>query len=329
MSDRSDLAINILDLPWLDPYWQRIQQARRTHHLPHALLISGHIGLGKTRFAEALACALLCINNREDGFACGQCAACHWYSAGSSPDFWHVQPEELGKPIKVDQIRALNHFLTLTGSISGKVVLCFQADSMNVNAANSLLKTLEEPPHGSTIILVANQPARLPITVRSRCQSMPIALPNSETALSFLHAQQIASDPAQNSLRLAQGAPLLALQIQQDGILEQRQQLIETWIAVLQRQKTPAIMADLAIKLMPSAMDWLLMQLGDVLRLHVSVLAQSFSPMDSQLCHLLLEKNTPQQLLQHYDSLQQIRLRLATQMRIDWQLEAWFTEVIG
>lgn len=259
-------------LPWHQDLWRRIQQRRIAGRLPHALLLSGPAGLGKGAFARRLARALLCDRPDADGEACDQCRSCRLFRAGSHPDYSVVRPEEDGKIIKVDQVRALCGFLGYTTQYGGyKIALLEPADRLNVNAANSLLKTLEEPPGNSLLLLVTAQPARLPATVRSRCQTIGFDPPAMAVAVSWLAARvQDGLEPAA-LLEIAGGAPLAAL-VQADGERwRRRRELFEHYEHVLAGRADPIRAAeswtrgDLAENL-----RWLVGWHADLIRLKMS-----------------------------------------------------------
>ncbi len=204
-------------LPWHQDLWRQWQRRRVAGRLPHALLLSGPAGLGKGRFARRLARALLCAHPGAEGEACGQCRSCRLFRAGSHPDYSLARPEEDGKVLKVDQVRELRAFLGYTAQYGGyKIALLEPADRLNVNAANALLKTLEEPPGNGLLLLVTAQPARLPVTVRSRCQRIDFHPPAAAVAVPWLAARVADGlDPAV-LLDIAGGGPLAAL-AQADG----------------------------------------------------------------------------------------------------------------
>jgi DNA polymerase-3 subunit delta' len=215
--------------PWNQPHFESFR--RRTERLPHALLIHGARGTGKLALAEHLAQFLLCEAADPAGRPCGACEGCRWFLAGSHPDFRRMEPEALArepvveaeegeapvkktKPsleIKVEQVRELAGFLNLRSHRGRlRVALVHPAEDMNPNAANALLKGLEEPPAGAVFLLVSHRPARLLPTIRSRCVALPVAIPPREAALSWLAAQ--GADDATRWLAYAGGAPLLALE---------------------------------------------------------------------------------------------------------------------
>ncbi len=202
----------------------------RRGKMPHALLIHGSHGIGKLEFTRAIAQSLLCESN-EEGIACGNCAACGWFQEGNHPDFRVLMPdilaedagdaesvvevadrreEKKSKEIRIDQIRALAGFMTLSTHRDGfRVLLIYPAEALNPSAANSLLKTLEEPPAKTLILLVTDQLNRLLATIRSRCQRVLLPAPPPAEALAWLAAQGI--DNAVPALAMAGGAPLDAL----------------------------------------------------------------------------------------------------------------------
>jgi DNA polymerase-3 subunit delta' len=153
------------------------------------------------------------------------------------PDFLGVNPEPDKQSISVDQIRELIEFLQLTSHQRGaKLVLLYPADAMTLNAANGLLKTLEEPPAGSIIFLVAEVLSRLPPTIISRCQRVRVPVASPEIALPWL--QQIDTDPDWASiLELAGGAPLLALEMHQTGLTDRADEFNRDLEALIGRRE--------------------------------------------------------------------------------------------
>ena len=161
--------------------WQRDMLrsllARRVRW-PHALLITGRPGIGKRVLANSVARALLCEMPMAEGLPCGKCPGCTYAIAGQHPDLRVVEPidivDDVAKPVEwivVDKIRALTTWAQLTSHRGGaKVGIVDPAERMNAAAANALLKTLEEPPPDTFLLLVSHQPGRLAATIRSRCQ---------------------------------------------------------------------------------------------------------------------------------------------------------------
>lgn len=215
--------------PWQTPIWQGLMDRKAQQRLPHALLISGLGGIGKRHLASCLAHALLCQSPREDGCACGQCRGCLLLAAGSHPDYLLIEPEEEGKGIGIAQIRRLGEFQSLSSHAGGgRIVQLQPADALNLNAANALLKTLEEPGGNTTLILSSAQPLRLLATIRSRCQQLHLPPATGPAALAWLRtASQDVESYDDSLLQMSGGAPLRALHWARNGELAWRQQRCE------------------------------------------------------------------------------------------------------
>lgn len=258
-------------LPWHTSLWQRVQTQRRAGHLPHALLLSGPDGVGKKFFAHALVHSLLCGAPRDDGAACGKCVACTLLRAGNHPDIVFVAPEEDKTTISIDQIRELRDGVTLCSHAGGfKVVVIHPADRMTVAAANALLKTLEEPSGRAVLMLVTSRVSSLLATVRSRCQRLDFSVPLRDLALSWLQQQldPAAAKDAPVLLALAQGAPLRALNLSEQGALEQRKRLLEELHGVALGKNDPVAVAERWHKNgMKLAWPWLTSCAVDLVRL--------------------------------------------------------------
>jgi DNA polymerase-3 subunit delta' len=229
---------------WLDAPWQRLNQIRRQQRLPHALLIVGVDGIGKRMLARRLASALLCERPASDGTSCGVCTSCGWLHAGTHPDLLWAVPSEPGKAIKVDQIRALCSELSMTSHCARhKVAIVAPADAMNANAANSLLKTLEEPTDATLLILLSAVPGRLPATIRSRCQQLRLVAPPPVATQRWLESQGVAADSAAECVQMAGGAPLRAQALSQSESRLLRAQRLEDLGEVLLGHMDPLPLA--------------------------------------------------------------------------------------
>ncbi len=203
-------------LPWHEAVWRQL--TRDLDRLPHAILLQGAPGVGKHELARRLAETLLCAAPGDASAACGQCHGCALLAAGTHPDLLTVEPQGDSRSVTIDQVRALGGFLALKPHTARrKVVILQPADAMNVHAANSLLKALEEPPLGNVLLLVSDRPTRLPATIRSRCARITVRRPQPTQALAWLTAQGIGAPEAELLLGLANGAPLRARQLGNEG----------------------------------------------------------------------------------------------------------------
>ena len=211
--------------PWHADAWARLQARRERDALPHALLLAGAAGLGKRDFLAAFVKGLLCQQS-AGGMACGVCRSCQLVAAGTHPDvvtlsFGLRKDGVTRSEIVVDQIRDLSQRLSMASQFGGwQVVTIDPADAMNAAAANALLKTLEEPTPSTLLALVADQPARLPATIRSRCQRIDFLPPSRDASLAWLRAEGVADAPA--ALDAAGGNPGMARAWATDGALKQR-----------------------------------------------------------------------------------------------------------
>jgi DNA polymerase-3 subunit delta' len=211
--------------------------------LPHAVLLVGPAGVGKTAFSEQLAALLLCESISPELSACGQCQACRWLDAGNHPDFRRVAPDGDDEPeegavektkqrsaanIKIDQIRELEAFVFVGSHRNGnRVVLITEADAMNPSAANALLKILEEPPSSVYFILVSSKTKSLLPTLRSRCRVIPFGPPDAAAAAAWLTDAGLEKQAARY-LDLAGGAPMRVAQWKEQGQLAPIDALVES-----------------------------------------------------------------------------------------------------
>ena len=223
---------------WHQPAWDQLVATRSSNHLVHALLISGQSGTGKYAFATTLVNSLLCESPYEDLHACGQCKSCKTQQAGAHPDYQEIILAPDKTQIVVDQIRSLNSFLHKSRSYKAyRVVFISPAETLNINAANSLLKSLEEPAESTVIILLTSQPSSLLATIKSRCQQVHLATPTKKQSLEWLSQQTTKHTPS-DLLEMAGGRPIAALSLDESSQFESRQEFANDLSDVLEKNKT-------------------------------------------------------------------------------------------
>ena len=264
-------------LPELTAWQQRACEhataALAAGHFGHATLITGPHRIGKRLLAETLAKRVLCPSPLPDGAACGSCKSCRLFEAraqmespelrpdgqlahpwghSAHPDLslvghaWNdkARPPKLRSEIVIEQIRQLSEKLTLTSQMGGaQVVILDPADAVNWSAWNAVLKTLEEPQPGRFLWLLADNPAQLPATIRSRCQRLDIQLPRHGEALDWLRQQGHAAADASEALEAARGHPGLADAWLRGGGMALRRSVHSDAQALERRREEPDLVA--------------------------------------------------------------------------------------
>lgn len=260
--------------PWLADAWQTVCAARAAGRLHHALLVAGPPGIGKASFIEALAGSLLCEQPRGDA-PCGECRGCQQHAAGSHPDCVVLSPDHEQRPvlarypgqrsqydssrktastsISVAQVRELHDRLHASAHYGGyKLAVLLPADALNTAAANALLKLLEEPPDNTLFLLLSQRAARLPATVRSRCQALRLRTPPLAQAREAL---PVSGGDAELALDLAGGAPLRARSLLSLDIAGVWRQVAGGLGALLSGTADPLRLAREWLKLPQAALD--------------------------------------------------------------------------
>lgn len=260
-----------MPLPWHERAWRSWTRLLRQDRVPSALIVAGARGLGKSLLAGLFARSLLCSSPTESSMPCGACAGCRQYAAGSHPDLHRLSPEAAGKPIVVDQVRGFSRNLFLTSHYGGRRVgVVKPLDAMNMNAANSFLKTLEEPPAGVHMLMVCQRVLSLPATIRSRCQILQVRRPSREEALTWLRQQL----PEFNPLLLEQagGAPLKALALHEGSHAERLERWVKGMAGLLSGHRSPiALAAEWEKEPLADCLGWLEKWLMDAYRIKLGL----------------------------------------------------------
>ncbi len=281
-------AEGALPLPWIEASLRQALAAERSH----ALLLCAAPGAGALPLALSLAQSRLCEAPRQGGIACGRCGSCRLVQAQGHPDLFVLLPEverrETGwligddkpegeeakrKPsrqIRIDDVRGLLDWVTKTASRGhGKMVVLHPAEALNHHAASALLKTVEEPPAGTRLVLTCSDAMHVMPTVRSRCQQQAMPSPDRAKAAAWLAGQGVAQPEV--LLAACDGRPLEVLGWQQRGIDAER------W-AALPRQLSAGRAGVLAGASVPQAVELLLKVCHDAMAAAVAGAGRYFSP---------------------------------------------------
>jgi DNA polymerase-3 subunit delta' len=245
--------------PWFQTEWSVHARRLAEGRVPHALLAAAPAGFGKRLLVDAMVASLLCLERRPDGHACGRCRGCSWRLAGTHPDLLRIGIAEDATQVTVGQVRALGERLALAPQPGGRQVAVIDpADEMNPNAANALLKTLEEPTPHSVLVLVADQPARLLPTILSRCQRMAASAPHQAEALEWLIARGVDGAAADAMLSIARGNPGEAERLAQPEALKLARDTLTDFAAVIEGRKGVVdVAAEWARDRPAERLDWL------------------------------------------------------------------------
>jgi DNA polymerase-3 subunit delta' len=216
---RATLSLDT-EIPWLAGLQRSLSEAIDADRLGHAVLIQVDPGLGGEWLATWLAARLFC-SAASGTKPCGACLDCRRVVSGEQPDLMRLSPIEESKEIRIDQVREMAAELALTGHGRGrKIALITPAERLNRNAANALLKTLEEPAGSSLLLLVTGEPSRLPATVQSRCTRVGAPVPPIAELESWLRARGGKGIDWKAVMSAIGLRPVTALQVEAEAIAD-------------------------------------------------------------------------------------------------------------
>lgn len=261
--------------PWLKPHWNQLTRYLKQDRLPGALMLVGDAGIGLSALAEAFAHRAFCLSP-DDEMACGLCESCLLFKADNYPDFFHLIPEEGKTSIKIEAIRELSASLALSSQYTKpRIIIIDPADAMSHSAANSLLKTLEEPSENTCLILLARRLSNIPVTIRSRCQLMTVKDVDLASAQKWL--DDSGCQHAEKYLILANYAPLFAYDLWKKEALEVRNSLLNDFLSLIKGRLDPILFAEKCISLKDlPVLKWIMSWLTDAIK-------YAHGPLDEQL----------------------------------------------
>ena len=260
--------------PWLRAPLLRLEAAHGAGRLGHGWLLAGPRGVGKINLALVASRRLL---ERPDGgvalLRAGEAAAAmarRHEPADRHPDLHWVFPEPKRKTLAVEQVREAAQALSLTSlTARAKVLILEPADAMTTAASNALLKTLEEPSPDTYLLLISHQPGRLPATVRSRCQSLPVRCPPVAEALAWLNGAGKESKGVEWEplLEAAHGVPFRAIDWMESDFCKVYKELESTFHSLSTNRIDPQAVADQWLAGdVEAALSWLAARLQSAIR---------------------------------------------------------------
>jgi len=287
--------------PWQQALWQ---QLTRRQQPAHAFLLHGPTGIGKRVLADALLIHWLCLGQSE---AAAQKSK-NLLAADTHPDVFVLEPSESGQMIKIDQVRELVDFARHTAQLAPrKLILLEPAEAMNPNAANALLKTLEEPAGDCVLLLISHQPAQLLLTLKSRCVQIACPQPTPQTALAWLKQSlpELTDADCHELLQLASGSPLAARRLQEQEVRALREKVVEGCKQLFKREQSITSLAqqwDKPTTPLPLLLDWFCDFSQQCLHIQLSGQEATNGAADMQKVLVwLASRTTAEKLLAFYD----------------------------
>jgi DNA polymerase-3 subunit delta' len=306
---------------WLKPCLHQVQVLKQSKSLSHALLITGADGVGQEQLAREMVKDLMCESTQ--GAACGHCHSCQLMQADTHPDFRILDGEAAS--IKVDQVRQLVTQINQKPQVGqNKVILITHAQAMNVNAANAVLKALEEPAAGTYFILTSSQSTSLLPTIRSRCLLVNIPTPNFDDVKKWLSEQTEGEELS--ALFWLTTQPFRLVSIQQQGKVPLYTNLLSQLDTMLQGQTSSSdVLKGLDSKNFEDYCN------GLAAILHQCICHSAGAPLDSALQSIyprLMTKLSVQGLMLRYQALQKLKSDLQKTnlnpiMQLTHELNQW------
>ena len=258
------------DTPWLTSLYTSLTQAHKDTRLGHALLFTGNDGVGRFKLAHQLAKYILCSNKTPSNKSCNICHACHLVTADTHLDLHLVTKIENKQSITIDQIRALINNLNDCAHLgNNKAVIIKDAQFLNVQAANALLKTLEEPQSNTYLILLTNNREQLLPTLISRIQHIHIYPPNTKTLSNWLIKQGI-KQPDQSLFPLFDNSPLALLNQLQHPSNDARKGCVEGLFSLQYNPQSLFVFSEYLAEYTDKNLETLFFLLHDIHKLKIS-----------------------------------------------------------
>lgn len=210
-----------------------LRKALQKNKIPNSMLFCGPDGVGKKHMALTLARAMNCAQKKDD--ACEVCPSCKAIHMGNFPDVMEIYPE--GNVIKIEQMRTLRKIAYLKPMVGKKrIFIVDEVEKMTEEAANSLLKILEEPPFFSYIILITRNPFMIIPTIKSRCQILSFLPISKEDIEKILVERGYEEEKARIISLLVRGNLKQALSLEWDEVQAQRKQAWQIFLSLLRRE---------------------------------------------------------------------------------------------
>lgn len=252
---------------WFTEVWNQFVESVNKQRFGHAVLLIGSSGIGTLDLARSMALYLLCAAP-QNGRSCGACKSCLLNQSDGHPDLTIVSPEEKSTAIKIDQIRSVSDSVGKTAQQGGnKVIVVYPSESMNLNAANALLKNLEEPSGHTHFILVCERPSDLLATIKSRCIIWSLPLPSRQAAEKWLAMNKV--EDAERGLELLGNNPLEIRRWVDHDLFAQRAKLESTLEEVISGAES---IPKASQKILSMGCEWIIEQIQHWI--HIAVKSQ-------------------------------------------------------